>query len=57
MKAILIAALLASLAGCAMRMYGHMSCDGKCELVIDREVDEFDPAPLPELPDPIQPKK
>ena len=36
------------LSGCAVRAYGHMTCDGKCELVIDREVREMEP--MPKLP-------
>jgi hypothetical protein len=39
---------LAALTGCAARAYGHLTCDGKCELVIDREVRELET--MPQLP-------
>jgi len=46
--ALLPITLLAS--GCAFQMHERMTCDGKCELVIDREVSELNPIPLPPIP-------
>ena len=38
------------LSGCSIKMHGRLTCEGPCELVIDREVKELDPIPLPPLP-------
>ena len=48
----IILTILAGLviAGCAVKMHGRMTCEGKCELVVDREVSELNPIPLPQLP-------
>ena len=37
--------LLLIITGCAVRVYGNMKCEGKCELTIDREVGELQPIP------------
>ena len=48
--AIIFIIVVAMLSGCAVRAYGRMTCEGKCELVIDREVSELNPIPLPPIP-------
>ena len=50
--AFLLALFILLASGCGMRTYGKMTCDGKCELIIDREVKELDPVPSLPLPKP-----
>jgi len=38
------------LSGCAVSVHGRMTCEGKCELAIDREISELNPIPLPPPP-------
>jgi hypothetical protein len=56
MRTILVAALLATLAGCAIRMYGNLKCDGPCELTLEREAGELDVIPdqMKQLPNPAK---
>jgi hypothetical protein len=47
---IVLLLLIPFVASCSMRMYGHMTCKGECDLVIDRTVEEAKIDPLPDLP-------
>jgi hypothetical protein len=57
MKHILIwAAVVATIAGCSLRMYGNLKCDGPCELTLEREAGELDviPDPVKTVPTPTK---
>jgi len=43
---ILIALLVVLLAGCGLRIYSNLKCEGPCELTIDKELKELDPVPF-----------
>ena len=42
-RLLLLASLL--LTGCTVKMHGRLTCDGPCELVLDREVSEMEILP------------
>ena len=46
---LVLMAIIMLLSGCGARVFGKLTCDGKCELVIDREIRELDPVPI-EIP-------
>ena len=52
MKTLLVIIIVSvvMLSGCGMHTYGKMTCDGKCELIIDREIKELDPVPFDPVP-------
>jgi hypothetical protein len=55
MKTVLVLLVLA-LAGCGIRVYGNLKCEGPCELTIDREVKELDPMPFDPVTKPVKEK-
>jgi hypothetical protein len=56
MKYVLMGILLATIAGCSIRMYGNLKCDGPCELTLEREAGELDviPDPVKTVPTPTK---